>query len=939
MFITCNTWRQASYPPDSTFTALFTANTRATSSGIEEALGTSVVTASQITHAVSTLQIGVAAIVDLPSGTMLTQGTSVTQTSSLSETDYVNSQITLTFHSTGTATGSGTGTSSILGTLVGQGISWISSIGATMVDFHGQTTITQATTVSSTSFLESTASGTTSKTSPFGTAFNSTASWAASSSTFSSGPVMTTALNTTTTNNPVIGTSIASTVTSTTSTTHAFTSTSTASIARSIWTVNSAHAATTTTATASTTVTTITSASFSGATTATTTTATPSWWGWSSERGTLLIATGNPGTADLPAWLEKSNFTNASAIPALWNYTFTTQTTLWPSQPSSQVAGIAAINSNAIGNTTFVSLVTATTFTLFGTSTISFTTTSSTAAAPFTDTVDPFYTTAGFPISTISLTITSYTTSSSTITGFVTHGFNTTHSTSIQGFTVDIFTLIVGSTTFASTLGTYTTTATVTTLTSGYTTASMATGNGLVAVSSTTILTAPQISLTTTTMSLSFWYNSNSPTVISSSSSSSQSSTTGINGVATSTVSGITLAGFTSNFLYNVFSAPYVMFSPEYSLTSLAAGTLAVYAAPAVTWWAGTPTMQGFSPMSGGSTYQAIQGPASAIAAFMPAATGPVLNFLSAGGANTSTAWGVWQLVAVPNTATITSSVTTTGSPSTTATTYTVIGNFSFGYAASNASGTTANTILFGNPSVESDATVIYAITATMTSTVSTAGIPTSVSTTTTSSGSTSVSTGFALGSAVTSTFAESFGYLSTSTGIKTISSIGGITYTTGVATSATKSYFFITTLAVTATDFFTTSWNPANTSSVPTQLLAPGVGGYAKISTDGETIYINGAAVSYFAGSTFTWSTAAPNFMKIVVGGTLTTSSSTTTTAGALAATFTVYSLPGQGSLLTSPLSWISTHQDKWTPADLTQTGFWQTPAPYSTPNNVINR
>ena len=609
-----------------------------------------------------------------------------------------------------------------------------------------------------------------------------------------------------------------------------------------------------------------------------------------------------------------------------------TQTTLWPAQPTATSQATSTANTTAIATATSLSLVTKSTFTLFGTSTF---TTSSTATARsvFTNSAG-IPSTTPLPIVTISQTVTSYSTTSSTITALFTNSVNTSTTTTSSAAAADTLTVLVTGTTFSSTRGTFLSTITVTTLTSGYTTASMATGSGGTALTSTTLLTAPQIAATTTTIAITWFYDTSCPTALSTGGSTTTSGSTTLSAGSSYSTG---FAGYFENFTQNLFAAPFVQFGHGSSLMMLSAGTSTIYAPAAVQVWAPIPSMQGFSPWTATTaTFQSISAPAGVTAlALLPFATRSILSTNSTGAAVTSTAAGVWGIWANPLTTTFTTTgnttIFTTSSTSTITTTATStlietsVSRLTFTSSASNASSTNSFTVSLGSNGEHSAATISQV--ETFTTTTGTGG-------STTASSSSSGSGGFTLAGSITSTFCESYGYAGTSQVTGTVSTISNATFSTGTTTSTSN---YLTTATVNSTVTFLTSWFPANSVSNPTAIAVPGIGGHPKITGGAATIYANGAAVSLFAGSTFTWSTADPNFVQIVVGSSFTTTSSTTSAAGA--GTFTAYTIPGEVSILTSPALSISTAQNRYVPPATFGTSFWPVPAPALTPDSVLNR
>ena len=921
MFITCHTYRQATYAPDQIFTGVSgtTSSSNATSQVGVNSFTTTNYEASIVSSSVQAGTFGVQGIIE---GTAQTVGSTTYAKTTVSNSNYSSVEIvnagTFTITYTNSTGATGTYTSA---PVVFYGISSANSItsltsqvGSTKwllgnTAFTFVTSITAATSFSSINY--------TTRSTVSGSAVTVSISFT-SSSTHSSSSIT----NSTTSNSTglVLGTSINTTVTSTVTFNIPFAATTTVTVTRSIWTMHLGSAVTTS-ASASTITTTQGTTGTTVTTTATTTTATPSWWGWSSERGTVVIATGNFNSNDLPAILNLDSFTSNQA--ALWNFTTATMATIWPDQPSATQGMAGTINSSAVAHTSNVSMVTATTVTVFGTYSFT-TTTTGTAVAPFADSIDTQYTTAANPLSTITLAVTSYGTTTATQTALVLHSLNTTTTTTSQTFNADIVTAIISNLTFVSTNGTFLTTVTLTTLVVGYTTASMATGKGITQIGQTTLITGPQISVTTTTMQVTWFYDTSCPTQIGTTTGSSASTTTTLANGNSVTSSSTFNSGISNGFTRNLFSAPFILWQHGSSLTTFASQTVQVYAPAAVQAWAPHPSMQGFSPWTQtNSTYQNISAPAGLpILAFLPFELGRIISYNSTGGAVTSTQWGVWAIFGYPVTTTF--AVGTSTLTSVCARTYSASGT--------NASSTVA--IMVSAPGNGDQAAASIYSTATYTTTT---GSPTS----TTKATSTTSYLGFSLGAAGNSKFLESYGYSGVSNITATVSGFQTATYSTGTAASATLTSVLITTVTLSSTVSYSTSWFAGNTDGNPTAIAIPGIGGFPRYTAGAATIYACGAAVSLFsasAGSTFTWSTGDPNFVQIVVGANFTaTSSATSSLAGA--GSYAAYTIPGEVSMLTSPAISISTGQNKFVPGETLASQFWNTPAPVLTPNGILNR
>src|ERR1019366_9806630 len=115
--------------------------------------------------------------------------------------------------------------------------------------------------------------------------------------------------------------------------------------------------------TCNTTTTTLSTASITANAFTTVTTATPSWWGWLSDIGTVLLATANADAGDLPAWISGGG----PSTSALWNYSFGTQTTIWQEAPAGQNGPVASSAFSLFGTAATISIGTGTAVTLYGT--------------------------------------------------------------------------------------------------------------------------------------------------------------------------------------------------------------------------------------------------------------------------------------------------------------------------------------------------------------------------------------------------------------------------------------------------------------------------------------------------------------------------------------------------------------------------------------------
>jgi hypothetical protein len=175
----------------------------------------------------------------------------------------------------------------------------------------------------------------------------------------------------------------------------------------------------------------------------------------------------------------------------------------------------------------------------------------------------------------------------------------------------------------------------------------------------------------------------------------------------------------------------------------------------------------------------------------------------------------------------------------------------------------------------------------------------------------------------VTSTFMESAGFSFATSDTHTESWLGAITQISG---SITKTSNYISTQIGNAP----VTWTKNTTSGTVFQFF-PGAGGTCKFHPGPVTLNVSGAAVS-LAGSSTSWSTGTPNFLQVVIGGSFTTSSSATSSLAGAGA-YSVYTIPGIASVVTSPAYSISTCRDRFVHALTSATRFWLTPDPFPLP------
>lgn len=718
-------------------------------------------------------------------------------------------------------------------------------------------------------------------------------SFGQTSSSSTSGSGLTSTSSSTGTAPPVVSSAIISSVTTVHTAVVNIISTTTTTAVGSQWTVH-AGAATQTTAASTITRTLATTTNIACPSTTTISALTPVWWGWSSENGTALVATANTNTDDLPAVML-----SAAGEFGLWNFTASAQTTVWPSAPTGVAGSAASVIGSAITNVTFITMDWSTIYTVFGT--FSFSTTLAVAIAPFSQAGEEIVSTALNPLSTSIQSITSYSTTTSTQTATFWTPFN---STTVRSSLPTVFPGFVTALVTELNLtpghdGSFSSSYSLTTLVPGYTTASwaVAIGNGQ-AITQTAIVSGPGLSVTTTTKSGQWHFDTSCPTLTFTSSSTAGTSTSGISTSSGSTVLSIPGLG---NFTHNLFGSPMPLTNP----ISVVSNSSVVNAPPAAASWQAIPSMQGFSPWTAQSvTYQSISAPTCLpVFALLARESGRIVSFDGFGNPVTTTATGLWALAASALTSVATTTATTTGGG-----TVTINGTSIAGWTSSTTWKTGASSITASvkfPPNMDETAATIFV-------TTSTAG------------GSSSATyAGFTFAGPVTATFMESAGFTSTNIATQSIWSSSTLLIGTNVSTSWGST---------TVGNFVTQT---ANTTSGPILYqFAPGIGGTPKLSTGQATVYACGAALSLFGGAGSTWSSADLNFFQVVVGGTYTTSSSALINLGA--GTFAAYTIPGVASLITSPAISMTTQQNRFNSPASAGTGFWLTPDPAMIPNQI---
>jgi mucin-22 len=676
---------------------------------------------------------------------------------------------------------------------------------------------------------------------------------------------------------------VSSTVTGTTGATVTIVSTTTATTSVTRFSAG-AGTVSLTTAQTTTTRTSATTGTISANTTSTISIATPAWWGWSYEIGTLLLATGNTGTDDLPLWLEQSNWTGS--VAGLWNFSTATQTTLWPSQPTAQVNHAGTIQASALTTTT-TSVLTASTFTWYGSSTTG-TSTAGSSIVVFSESTSTGPVTASVPFAQTSGSVTSWANLSASETGSILTPINTTTSTYAQtggtsgNYTPDIMTVML------STVSGYTTTTsyTLTTLTAGYFTTSVASGSPNNILTTTGLTTASMQSATTTSSADTWFVDWSNPTqTVSSTTASSTTTTTSTNNPISTTINAsgylastqititstlstveITGGGTSGNFTQNQFAVPYLIPTLVTALSTTAG--LAFYQPGSVGVWSAIPSQQAFvNPKTTSITYQSasITAPSSASSiSILAAESGAFRSFNSISGPICTTSTGLWVVGSSPSTLTTSISTTTSTNSTQTATSSTK-------QAVSNS--WTGPTVSYTN--------------------------------------------------SVTSTFMESAGFTRATSDTHTESWLGVITQILG---SITKTSNYISTQIGNAP----VTWSQNTTAGTVFQYF-PGAGGSGKFHPGPVTLNVSGAAVS-LSGNSTTWSTATPAFLQVVIGGSFTTTSSTTSSLAGAGA-FSIWTIPGIASVITSPAYSISTCRDRFVHALTSASRFWLTPDPFPMP------
>ena len=945
MFITCNTYQEAPFTPD-----VFSSGTENTaisetiSTAFNVIAGGGTNNRTQIWLPCHTIQQGIgygtsSVVGNIPVGSVYTA-----ENGSKRQTDVTTVQVTYPIAAAAVVTFTVSWTVSH---------SQITTAGGSIADLIGSSSTSSSVTNATTIAGSYTVTGPGLLTTRTGTDgfFNYTVTNTTSGTTASSTTQIT--ASTLITSSHTGATSVSSTVTTTAATTHTIVSTGTTNSTRTIWKAAGGGVVEQTTATLTANFSKTTTETLNTPTTTQITAGKPTWYGWKSQIGTVLLATGNNINDDLPAWLEKS--TAPTSIPAaFWNFSFTTQTTLWPANP------VGVVNAIATSQVSQVSVAVSTltiqsqqTLTLFGSSSFTFSTTTgstapTTSPAAFTNSDGEQFTTASVPLPVVTVVFTSFTTFTATYIDALIAPFNTITSITATngpgGGPPDIATLILSNTTVNTSRGTFATVATVTTLTSGYTTALIGIAASIMSLASTTIITAPQIQVTTTTFAETWIRDSSSPTAIWNTTGGTSSTlgttviattTTGPSTTSTTITNRTTLSesqsGIVENHTQNIFANTYAPFVEIYGLTTNSTTGGVTLSPGSVYWWAACPTMQGVSPWTDQSlTYKSISSPVAVTLGLAPFESGSVLRYDTQGRPITSTAWGLWGVIGNP--VTERSTFTTTSGTSTVTSTITNVGGFttSFSSETTATNGTTRDTRGISYPSDfdQAAATIFFSEAITFTTTTGTGA-----SVTSSSSSATSYS-GITYDSPVTQTFCESYAFLLGGVIVATVSTLTA--FLTSFGTVPTTFNVITTTTLVSSTTFSSLS-TPSNSSGpTPTTQIMPGVGGWPKITTGRGTIFAINAGVSLIGmngTTTTTWSSASPGAFAVVLAASLTTTSSAST------AGYPVYSIPGQASVISSPCSFLTTNGNAFIPCNTYPTRFWLVPDPVLGPRDTVQR
>ena len=889
MFLTCFTYRQATWNPDCSWQGPFGSTLAGTSN--ESTFQTGQTITSTVPGTPSTATIGTFQAF----ATFITQRITYTVKSGSSYIDTGNGQLftTVTAGSTininsqnGQFFAGGANVSSSYATLaVSIGVTLRNSYSmqglTTTQTFVSLATLSSGSTYST--YIESTTAMTSTVNSTSTTTRRTWILGTLQSSSSHAGSTTSTSAS----SSGIVGSStISSTITGTIAATVTLISTHTQTTSVTVFEIAGGTASLTTTQTTTTAIAN-TTGTISANTTLTQAAGTPAWWGWSSERGTLLLATGNTGTDDYPLWLEMSNWTGS--VAGLWNFSGATQTTLWPSPPTATTSQTGTIQLSAAPPTTTITLLTQGTFTWFGSSTTAAATGGSSIVI-FSESETTGPVTAAFPQVETSGAVTSWANLSTSQTGSIETPVNTTTTTYIQVLTTsgnyspDIMTVLISTSGGRTTATVYS----LTTLTDGYFTTSVASGSPGNVLTTTGITTAHCRSVTTSQSNDTWVMDWSNPieTVSYTSSASISSSTVSDNQIWTTvittspftpttttnytftrtTVSSSYTSGGTSNeFTQNLFATPYLIATLVTALSTTSGQ--AFYQAGSVGIWSAIPSQQAFADTaSPGTTYRSASITDSS-ASMLASESGHFASIDSISGPIKTTSTGLWIFGSSPSTNTTTTTTTTT----------------------TNATQTNS----------------------------------------TTSVASTSVSwTGPAVTytSSVTSTFMESAGFTIATSDTHTESFLGTITQVSGTITNTSN---YISTI----TGNSPVTWTQNTTAGTVFQFF-PGAGGTAKLTTGAVTLNVSAAAVS-LSGPSTTWSTATPNFLQVVIGGSAVASASALSSVAGLPG-FTVWTIPGIASVITSPAYSVSTCRDRFVKAITSASQFFLTPPPFLLPRQA---
>lgn len=593
-------------------------------------------------------------------------------------------------------------------------------------------------------------------------------------------------------------------------------------------------------------------------------------WTFFNVIGTVFLASANTDGPELPYFFDPAAV-SAGELAGAWNAATATQTTVWNLGASTTTGAVTTTATSAISHVASIAIPWSTVATIFGLSTYT-TTTSLFSPVAFTSRAGGSGELAPNPLATVTASITTWASFTLTLSTTFTTPYNTTNTTGGQTTT---FSAALG---IPASNGSRTTSYTLLTAVDGLTTASAAIANGQGQSQwLTTLISGPGLSQTTTTLSQSWSYDSTCPTVllatpiVTSHTSSSSASGTFVSNSATFTSSNVTSgtsSGGSSNntfgFIQRLFAQPSQI---PWTVSTVrdSTATAAFVASPNAVSWNAAPSMQAFAPINTQSkSFQSLFLPSEMQGMTFGAGTsGELLSFRSdSSRSGYPITSTAWGVWEMWGEPAITT-FSSTSSTGTSTTTFTGSTVTAFTESQSYTASNITAIAAIVLPTNLQESAATFSITSTQTTTT------TGATTTTTVSGTTSY-TGASFASSITSTFAESFTH---------------------------------------ATD------------AVP---LIPGIGGLPRYTAGAATVWAWNAALSFFDGTGSHTSLAVPNLFGVVIGDNFTTTSSEVRTSSLLP--FTVYTLPGAASWLSSPLEWLSTSNSSSMPAIASGTDFWAT-------------